>query len=890
MTSLYKDFYQQEHDNKTITKIEKDILTIIRQNPSEDYTKVLEKEDRWEVYSQLAPMRTALFQWYEFKKDASLLEIEGGFGALTGIFCDKCQEVITTESSEFLAEAIQLRYKSRDNLKIYEGRVEEMDFNRKFDYIILSGTLEKINGQYGSHEGYIQFLKKITLLLNTEGTILIAVDNRYGIRYFCGEEEEYTRKPFAGTNHQQKKGYSYHRQELIELLKSAGVHQYKFYYPLPDYKLPQVIYSQDYLPEGSLYDKMISFNKNKMTLIARENDLYPDLTDNHVFEFFANSFLVECSETQNFCEVIYSEVDMDSGKESAYITILKKNNVIVQKALSNSGEDRIRRIHTNLEEMAKSGIKVVSHTYQEEQLSMPFLQKEKLSDYLGKIIRKNQIEFIKILDQFYDRIVSSSVHSSGEENRLKKYRNPEGGVILQRAYLDMLPTKCFYINKEFVFFDQIETEDNYPANYIFYCALKELYMSYPDINRIVSRNTLLVKYSLMEYEVIFDEEEKQRIKNQQKYGVYQQFKERTEIDSIQINRNINRLLYEAHTNNPEINEKMAQIRKVQMNLYKEFQKLCDSNDLNYYLAKDTILLDVKQESISSWNKNLKLAMPRTDYEKFKILAGSAWKEPYFLQTNESEAKYFGGGVSRLRNSSTTGMGYSEMEHDYNQGIEITILVLDSLSKDKKQTSKQLKQIRFYQELLLVKVYGGNTREQDYTSFEVRHPVWYRFLNKFTEKSKLLHKFDQACTCMKEGEVGEMVCFTRYSYITLSKECSQLKQASILSTEIPYTRFTRTFRNIGNKQIILFGSGAMFEHYMKYHGEKHRPAFLVDNNSETWGMQKQGIPIIAPEMLLTMDKDKIHLILCNVYFHEIGEQLEKMGIDEYYIYIQKKEWL
>ena len=35
------------------------------------------------------------------------------------------------------------------------------------------------------------------------------------------------------------------------------------------------------------------YAKNAHTLVANENDIYKDLVENHVFEFFANSFFIE---------------------------------------------------------------------------------------------------------------------------------------------------------------------------------------------------------------------------------------------------------------------------------------------------------------------------------------------------------------------------------------------------------------------------------------------------------------------------------------------------------------------------------------------------------------------------------------------------------------------
>ena len=89
--------------------------------------------------------------------------------------------------------------------------------------------------------------------------MLIAVENRYGLKYFCGAPEPHTGIPFSGINGYPygSSGYSFSRKEMIDILESAGFRHYKFYYPLPDYKLPQLIYSQDYIPQAGLRERVI---------------------------------------------------------------------------------------------------------------------------------------------------------------------------------------------------------------------------------------------------------------------------------------------------------------------------------------------------------------------------------------------------------------------------------------------------------------------------------------------------------------------------------------------------------------------------------------------------------------------------------------------------------
>ena len=78
-------------------------------------------EGRFPVYLALSELRRGLFSWYDFGREASILEIGGGYGALTGLFCERAREVVVTERSPYRAQIIQKRYEDRDNLSVYVG-------------------------------------------------------------------------------------------------------------------------------------------------------------------------------------------------------------------------------------------------------------------------------------------------------------------------------------------------------------------------------------------------------------------------------------------------------------------------------------------------------------------------------------------------------------------------------------------------------------------------------------------------------------------------------------------------------------------------------------------------------------------------------------------------
>lgn len=80
-----------------------------------------------------------------------------------------------------------------------------------------------------------------------------------------------------------------------------------------------------------------------------------------------------------------------------------------------------------------------------------------------------------------------------------------------------------------------------------------------------------------------------------------------------------------------------------------------------------------------------------------------------------------------------------------------------------------------------------------------------------------------------------------------------------------------------KKIVLFGAGNMCRNYMKCYGEKYPPVFACDNNSKLWGTVFEGLEVKNPEELKGLPEN-YGVIICNIFYREIEEQLRRMGIE------------
>ena len=91
------DYYSGE-DLYSDGDVEDELLEIVQDN--EDYTEILRKDNRWPILYHLSPIRENLLDWYDYKRDGSVLEIGAGCGAVSGVFCRKTSRVVGIELSK----------------------------------------------------------------------------------------------------------------------------------------------------------------------------------------------------------------------------------------------------------------------------------------------------------------------------------------------------------------------------------------------------------------------------------------------------------------------------------------------------------------------------------------------------------------------------------------------------------------------------------------------------------------------------------------------------------------------------------------------------------------------------------------------------------------------
>lgn len=260
-----------------------------------------------------------LFEWYPFKKNENILEIGSGFGILTELFCERLNEVISVENCIQKYEINKLRNYNKSNLKLFNNLEQALKYG-KFDYIIL---LDNYNES--EIENTILYIKSF---LKSNGKLFIANNNKYSMMNWC--------KNIEGLTYLDK-GI---KKNELEFLINKIMPEYKciWYYPVLDYRKPDKIYTDKYLPQlGDIrMNKFIHFNID----IA-----YDAISITEAYKILATSYLIciqpKLEEKPDLLFINYKRLRKENFRICTMIK--EKNNklIVIKKALNNLSKKHI---------------------------------------------------------------------------------------------------------------------------------------------------------------------------------------------------------------------------------------------------------------------------------------------------------------------------------------------------------------------------------------------------------------------------------------------------------------------------------------------------------------------------------------------------------------------
>lgn len=276
--------------------VEDELLEIARMQ-LDDYSSIVAEKGSWPVVYHFSKIRQNIVEWLPVEKCDNVLEIGSGCGAITGALAKKAKKVTCIELSKKRSYINAYRNYNHSNIEIKVGNFQDIEcrLTENYDCITLIGVFEYSQLYISGEKPYVEMLRKIRTHLKPGGKIVIAIENRLGLKYWAGCAEDHNGRIFEGIegySHMESGARTFSKKELEGIFQETEGLRAEFYYPYPDYKFPLAVYSDEYLPKkGELRNNLNNLDWQRYVLFD-ETRVYDTLVEQGQFPEFSNSFLV----------------------------------------------------------------------------------------------------------------------------------------------------------------------------------------------------------------------------------------------------------------------------------------------------------------------------------------------------------------------------------------------------------------------------------------------------------------------------------------------------------------------------------------------------------------------------------------------------------------------
>lgn len=430
---------------------------------------------------------TNILKWYPFKENSKVLEIYNENSII-----EKLEKKINVEKCS----------------------IAKLKLEGEYDYITLIGTYEYAPTIYEGNKPYSNFLKDLKKHLKPDGKILIAIDNRLGIKYFAGAKSKHYNKLFEviGSEIREKKPNLLLKREIEKFINEAEFKNFKFYYPLPDYINTNTIFTDEFLPKSNHSKIVYPVNYDEESIIIfNEINVMKQICDNNKFIDFTNSYFVEISNEKINNDIKFVNYNIFRKDKYKLALIMGKENV--QKyAETSKAKKHIENISKYIENLESLGFRVLEKVENGKIISKISNSEELDKKIVSKIKEENIEEAYKEIENWYSYIKQRlQKELAKEENIFKKYKIEipkdieEKMEFVKNGYID-LSFENVFCEDEYIFYDQEWYFENIPLEFILYRAINNLYSyNVSKIEQKLSKKDIFGKFNLTTFIPYFEE-------------------------------------------------------------------------------------------------------------------------------------------------------------------------------------------------------------------------------------------------------------------------------------------------------------------------------------------------------------------------------------------------
>lgn len=147
-------------------------------------------------------------------------------------------------------------------------------------------------------------------------------------------------------------------------------------------------------------------------------------------------------------------------------------------------------------------------------------------------------------------------------------------------------------------------------------------------------------------------------------------------------------------------ELLRKVQLTQLEIATEIKRVCDENNISYFLEGGTLLGAVRHKGFIPWDDDLDISMTRENYVRFLQIAPDALDSKYRIQTwNTSE--YIPLPFAKVMKKNTIFLESYANQNVYNE-IWVDIFPRDHYPDEKNEQNKMRRKIQFCRHVMIIK--------------------------------------------------------------------------------------------------------------------------------------------------------------------------------------------
>lgn len=125
------------------------------------------------------------------------------------------------------------------------------------------------------------------------------------------------------------------------------------------------------------------------------------------------------------------------------------------------------------------------------------------------------------------------------------------------------------------------------------------------------------------------------------------------------------------------NEELRRLQLIELQLLREFDRVCRENDICYVIAFGSMLGAVRHKGFIPWDDDIDVVLLRKDYEKFKKVSDQLDSKICFFQDNSTDPDYLWG-YGKIRKTGTVYVRAGQEHIKSKTGIFMDVFPLDDV--------------------------------------------------------------------------------------------------------------------------------------------------------------------------------------------------------------------